>query len=144
MPYLRNDHADQTECPERPEELFAETSAHKVCGIGGTFEPTSNFQRRCLVIIRDIRARRSAVSLAWSWRYSLTGPAKSIPVYLSLFCLLKIFRPSWANLHMGASNVQQSWFAAAADQANHFIKVLVGGNRSSSALHRGQKPMHVV
>ncbi|KAJ7687936.1 hypothetical protein B0H17DRAFT_1203296 [Mycena rosella] len=33
---------------------------------------------------------------------------------------------------MGASDVQQSWFAAAADQANHFIKVLVqGGNRSS-------------
>ncbi|KAJ7451261.1 hypothetical protein B0H11DRAFT_2076290, partial [Mycena galericulata] len=32
---------------------------------------------------------------------------------------------------MGSSDVQQSWFAAAVDQANHFIKVLIGGNRSS-------------
>ncbi|KAF7328397.1 hypothetical protein MVEN_02555400 [Mycena venus] len=32
---------------------------------------------------------------------------------------------------MGASDVQQSGFAAAVNQANHFIKVLVGGNRSS-------------
>ncbi|KAJ7190644.1 hypothetical protein GGX14DRAFT_482792 [Mycena pura] len=29
---------------------------------------------------------------------------------------------------MGASDVQQRWFGAAVDQANHFIKVLVGGN----------------
>jgi hypothetical protein len=33
-------------------------------------------------------------------------------------------------VHLGASDTEKNWFGANIDQANHLIKVLVGGNKS--------------